>query len=208
MYSKEIENLINTFSKFPGVGPKTAARFVFYLSELEKSELKKLAQNIEEVAGLKHCQFCFKLFTPKKGKTNLCGLCSDGGRAKDQLCVVAKETDLETIENSNSYQGLYFILGGTVSSLRQEDIEKLRVKELVQRIKNPQKFGVQSKFKEVILALNPTLEGDSTIIYLRRKLKDIGPKISTLARGLPTGGELEYADDKTLSAAFRTRYKL
>ncbi len=208
MYSKEIENLIKALSGFPGVGPKTAARFVFYLSELDEKQREELVQSIDQIGNLSRCRFCFKLFTPQKRDSVLCEICSDRSRQKQKLCVVAKETDLESIEKSNLYKGLYFILGGTVSSLRREDVEKLRVEELVERIKKPLQFGVKSKFKEVILALNPTLEGDSTIIYLKRKLKDIEPEISTLGRGLPTGGELEYADDKTLSSAFRARHKL
>ncbi len=208
MYSKEIENLIKIFSWLPGVGPKTAARFVFYLFELNEKQREELIQGIDQLGSLTRCRFCFKLFTPQKNGSGLCEICSDRSRHKGKLCVVAKETDLESVEKSNLYKGLYFVLGGTVSSLREEDIEKLRVKELIEHIKNPAKFGVESEFKEIILALNPTLEGDSTIVYLKRKLKGMGPEISTLGRGLPTGGELEYADDKTLSSAFRTRYKL
>ncbi len=207
MYSQEIEKLIKTFSRFPGVGPKTAARFVFYLAGLQKSELKGIARDIESIGKLRRCEFCFKLFSSRK-ESKLCDICSDRGREKNKLCVVADETDLESIEKSNSYKGFYFILGGTVSSLRKEDVKKLRIKKLAERIKNPEKFGVDADFEELILAFNPTLEGDSTIIYLKRKFKNAPLRISTLGRGLPTGGELEYADDKTLSSAFESRRKL
>jgi len=113
---------------------------------------------------------------------------------------------LDSIERTKRYKGLYFILGGTVSRLKREDIKKLKIEELLDKIKNPQKFGIQTpKFEEIILAINPTTEGEATILYLQRKLKPSGIKITRLGRGLPTGSELEYADKETLESAFEGR---
>jgi len=204
MYSQAIQKLIDLFAKFPGVGPKTAARFVFYLLENSNAESEELGQTIIALKkSLKLCNFCFKWF---QGEGALCEICSNGGRHKNLLCIIEKQTDLVSIEKNKIYKGLYFILGGTVNNLKEKDVERLRIKELVQRIKNPEKFGVSgADFKEIIIAVNPTIEGEATALFLERKLKDSNKKITRLARGLPTGGELEYADKKTLSSAFKGR---
>lgn len=204
MYSKPVEKLINLFSRFPGVGPKTSARFVFYLlNKNSKKEVEELGKAILDLpSSLKKCSFCFKFF---EGDGKLCPICSDPRRDKTTLCVVEKETDLASIEKNHVYNGLYFILGGTVSDLDKESIKKLRIKELFRRMKEPQKFGIKTQFKEVILGLNPTLEGDATARLLKRKLKDPEIKTTRLGRGLPQGGELEYADRETLSFSFENR---
>jgi recombination protein RecR len=215
MYPKTIQKLIDLFSKFPGVGPKTAARFVFYLTtEKNKNEPEDLARVIASLKNLRVCNFCFKFH---ESKNSLCEICSDGSRDKNLLCVVEKETDLVSIENNKIYKGLYFILGGTVNSLKKQDIEKLRIDELIQRIKKPEEFGLSgSDFKEIIIATNSTVEGEATALLLERKLKDLDKKtrldspsaarrVTRLGRGLPTGGELEYADRETLLSAFRGR---
>lgn len=200
MYSSSIQKLIGQFSRFPTVGPRTAARFVFYLLNLTKEERNELAKSISLLGEkVKLCSFCFKSFEPfetAQGKNNLCEICSDANRDKTMLCVVEKETDLETIEKTRKYRGRYFILGGTVSKLRKEDIEKLRMKELQGRAKD---------VKEIIIAINPTTEGEATALYLERLLKPLNIKITRLGRGLPAGSELEYADDETLSSAFDNR---
>ena len=198
------------FSQFPGVGPKTAARFVFYLLENGNAEAEELSQTIAALKkSLKRCNFCFKWF---EGQSNICEICSNGARNKNLLCIIEKQTDLVSIEKNKIYKGLYFILGGTVNNLKQDDIEKLRIQELLQRIKNPEKFGVSgADFKEIIIAVNPTIDGEATALFLERKLKknlpagEAGKKITRLARGLPTGGELEYADKETILSAFKGR---
>ena len=119
------------------------------------------------------------------------------------LCIVEKETDLYALEQTGKYKGLYFILGGTVASLKQEDIQKLRIKEVLERIKNPAIPG--ASFKEIIIATNPTTEGMATALYLRRALEEFNIKITKLGLGLPVGGELEYADQETLSSALEER---
>jgi len=203
-YSPTIQKLIDLFSKLPTVGPRTAARFVFYLRNADKKEVKELLTAIINLKkNVKICSFCFNSF---EGEGNLCSICSDSRRYKNLLCVVEKETDLISLEKTRKYKGLYFILGGTVSKLKKEDIEKLKTKELIERIKNPAKFGIANlKIQEVIMAINPTTEGEATILYLERVLKPFNLKITHLGRGLPVGAELEYADEETLSSALEGR---
>ena len=210
MYSASIQKLIALFSKFPTVGPRTAARFVFYLLKLPKEELEQLSESVSSLQKkIRNCSFCFKPFEPfdaapafaeatagRQSRSDLCEICSDSRRDKSLLCIIEKETDMETIEKTKKYQGRYFILGGTVSKLKKEDIEELRIKELQERIKN---------IKEIIIATNPTTEGEATTLYLERLLKPLGIKTTRLGRGLPVGGELEYADEETLSSAFDNR---
>ncbi len=200
MYPPSIQKLIEQFSKFPTVGPRTAARFVFYLLKLRGEEAELLLSSISDLKKkVKYCPLCFKPFEPfdaAQDKSDLCEICSNPKRDKAMLCIVEKETDLETIENTKRYPGLYFILGGTISKLRKEDIEKLRIKELQTRVK-----GV----KEIIIATNSTGEGESTALYLERLLKPLEIKTTRLGRGLPAGGELEYADEETLSSALDNR---
>jgi len=204
MYPKSIQKLIDLFSKFPTVGPRTAARFVFYLMRLSKEETEELINSISNLKKVvKICHFCFN---PFEGEGELCKICTDPSRDRTLLCVVEKETDLITLENTKKYKGLYFILGGTVSSLKKEEIKKLRSEELLERIKNPEKFGIlDSQFKEIIIATNPTTEGEATALYLKRLLKLLNKKITRLGRGLPVGAELEYADEETLSSALESR---
>jgi recombination protein RecR len=197
MYPPSIQKLIKLFSKFPTVGPRTAARFVFYLLKLSPKETCELLNTISELkTKVKLCSFCFK---PFEAETDLCEICSDAGRDKTLLCIVEKETDLETIEKTKRYKGIYFVLGGTVSKLRKKDIEQLRLKELKE---------AAQKATEIIIAINPTTEGEATALYLERWLKKslpVGRRITKLGRGLPIGSELEYADEETLSSALDNR---
>jgi len=210
MYTKQVQKLIDSFSKFPGVGPKTAARFVFHLLESPTSEIEGLTEDIAILKkSLSQCKLCFKFFNSpeKQAQKELCEICSNQRRKRGVLCVVEKETDLVSIEKNRFYKGLYFILGGTISSMKEEEINALRIEELEQRIKNPQNWGVEGRVSEVILALNPTIEGESTALYIERKLKDLDIKITRLGCGLPRGGEVEYADKQTLLSAFKHRGK-
>jgi len=224
MYPPTIQNLIKKFSKFPTIGPRTAARFVFYLIKLSGEEINELIKLILELKEkVKLCEFCFNPFSPptnfaldaksikttesntklvggKPLETNqLCQICSDPGRDKTLLCVVEKESDLQSLEKTKKYKGFYFILGGTVSALKKKDIEKLRIKELEARVKN------HPEIQEIIIAINPTPDGEATTLYLERLLKPFNKKITRLGRGLPVGGELEYADEETLSSALESR---
>ena len=196
-----IKKLIELFSKFPTIGPRTAGRFVFYLMKLPKERIDELTIAIQELKNkIKFCSFCFN---PFEGENNLCPICSDPRRNKTLLCVVEKESDLASIENTKKYNGLYFILGGTVGTMRKNEIENLRIQELKNRIISA------NKFTEIIIAINPTPEGKATSILVERQLKEIAQsptfRITHLAQGLPVGGELEYADEETLESAFEGR---
>ncbi|MFH1657220.1 MAG: recombination mediator RecR [bacterium] len=210
MLPLSLQKLINIFSKFPTIGRRTATRFVFYLLRLPNSEIKELLAAILELKQkIKICPFCFYPFENQDNQENkLCGICQNAGREKNVLCVVEKETDLESLEKTKKYKGLYFILGGTVASLKKQDLEKLRLNELIARIKNPAEFGIAADFKEIILAMDLTTEGEATNLYLERNLKILGKKITRLGRGLPIGGELEYADEETLSSALEGRKEI
>ncbi len=206
-YPPSIQKLINLFTKFPTVGPRTAARFVFYLMRLSKTEIQEITQSILNFKeSIKLCDFCFNPFdfarrSLGEGETpiNLCSICQNPSRDKTLLCILEKETDLTSIEKTKIYKGLYFILGGNV-------LKNLRTEELLKRIKNPEKFGISGdQFKEIIIAINPTTEGEATTLYLERLLKPLGKKITRLGRGLPLGAELEYADEETLGSALEGR---
>ena len=201
-----IKKLTELFSKFPTIGPRTAQRFCYYLIKLPKERIDELTDAIQELKNkIKFCALCFNPFEVDGGPASnqLCLICSDPRRDKNLLCVVEKETDLKAIEDTKKYNGLYFILGGTVATMKKNDIENLRIEKLIARIKEP------NKFTEIIIAINPTPEGKATSILIERALKNIqtteGWKITHLAQGLPVGGELEYADEETLESAFKGR---
>ncbi len=163
-------------------------------------EIKELLNSILELRkSVKICKLCFN---PFQAEGTLCEICSDPGRDKTLLCIIEKETDLISLEKTKKYKGLYFILGGTVSRLKKENIKKLRIQELEERLKT------SPEIQEIILAINPTTEGEATALYLERLLKKNLPtskQITRLGRGLPFGGELEYADQETLVSALENR---
>ena len=214
MQPKSIQKLIELFVKFPTVGPRTAARFVSHLLQLPKEKTEELMLAIKNLKEqIKFCSFCFNPFEPSTGSGqggNLCEICSSPNRDKSLLCIIEKETDLAALENTKRYKGLYFIFGGTLSTLKKSDIEKLRINELKERIKSPEKFGIQTtEFKEIIIATNPTIDGEATADLIEKTIKSVNlpnlPKITRLGRGLPVGGELEYADEETLKNALEGR---
>ncbi len=203
MYPPKIKKIIDIFSKFPTVGPRTAARFVFYLINLPENDFQNIMRSLNQLKkDIRICDFCFN---PHEDKENLCPICRNKSRDRSLICLVEKEADLASIEKSKKYKGLYFILGGTVSNLKKENLEKIRIKELRERIKNPEKFGIKAGFKEIIIATDTTTEGEATALYVERNIKDLRIKTTRLGRGLPTGGELEYADEETLENAFEGR---
>lgn len=213
MYPTSFKKLINIFSKFPGIGPRVAARFVFYLMKMSEEEIQDFSDSISNLKkNVKYCSFCFNIFEdnnnliPSKDKNYLCPICKQASRNKALICIVEKETDLISIERTKKYNGLYFVLGGTISRFKKEDIKKLRIKELKERIQSPEKFGIgKTKFKEIIIATNPTTEGIATALYLERILRPFKIKTTRLGQGIPMGGELEYADEETLSSALEGR---
>ena len=213
MLPETIKKLIGIFSKFPTIGGRTAARFSFYLMGLDEKEIEELISAIKNLRQkVRYCKFCFKPFEPTFVKTSagegsgeLCEICQNYKSREPILCIVESETDLMAIENPKIYKGLYFVLGGTVSHLKKDDFKKIRINELIERLKNHLGFGLDIKFAEIILANNLTTEGESTTLYLEEKLKPLGIKISRLAKGLPSGAELEYTDEETLGAALEGR---
>ncbi len=208
MFTPSINKLIDIFSRFPTIGKRTATRFVFYVLKLPTAEVNEIIRAVVDLKKkVKTCGFCFNRFEDEQ---LLCPICRDKSRNQKIVCVVENETDLAAIEAIKKYQGLYFVLGGGVSRLREEDLKKLRLKELTERIKNSPAYGINGPaFEELILAFNPTSEGQSTILYLERELKPFltknKTKITKLGLGLPVGGEMEYADDETLAFAIESR---
>ena len=204
------QKLIDIFKEFPTVGARTAGRFVYYLLKLPKENIDEIINAIQELKNnVKLCEQCFNPFEPggDPDSATLCPICADTKRNKNLLCIVEKETDLLSIENTKKYNGLYFILGGTVATMKKEDISQLRIEELKKRIKD-------NNFSEVIVALNPTPEGRTTSVLVENTIKEafsarggsaFGGKITHLAKGIPVGGELEYADEETLESALEGR---
>jgi recombination protein RecR len=196
MYPLSIQKLIDKFSEFPTIGPRTAARFVFYLLKISKEDTQELANSILQLKEkVKLCSFCFN---PFEEDGDLCEICKNPKRDKSTICLVEKEPDLQAIEKIGQYKGRYFVLGGNVSKLKSSDIKKLRIQEFIERVKLPE-------IEEIILATNSTPEGENTALYLERQLTEVKKKITRLARGIPVGGELEYADPETLKSALEGR---
>ncbi len=197
-YPTEIQKLLDIFGKLPGVGPKTAERFTFWLLRQPNDLIKEFADAILSTSAKnKICSVCLNLSleTP-------CVICKDQKRDHSTICVVEDTADLLAIESSREYNGVYHVLGGVIVPLDNITPEKLGVAHLLSRIK-------KQNIKEIILALNPTIEGETTSLYLAKNLRAAGtPKISTLGRGLPFGADLEYADSLTLSHALSGRREL
>ena len=201
MYPDPIQNLIDIFVRFPTVGKKTATRFAFHLLNTSDGEIDRLTKELQKLKSSVHnCKFCYRSLESDK---DLCSICDDKSR-KPILAIVERETDLISLEKTNKYKGYYFILGGNVSPLRKKDLKKVRAKELKARVQSPESFGVK-KIEEVIIATNPTTEGEATGLFIERVLEDLEIKITKLAKGLPVGGELEYADEDTLGSALEGR---
>lgn len=192
-----IQNLINEFIKLPTVGPKTAERFVFYLLQQNPEELQKFAQAIAELKEkITICQTCFAV-----AETNPCSICGDKHRDTATICVVANTRDLIALEKINEFKGVYHVLGGVINAIKGEDQKKLKIEELVDRVK-------KTKAQEIILAFDPDFAGETTALYLSKQLQPTKTKITRLAKGLPMGSDLEYADDITLANALKYRNKI
>ena len=199
-FPNPIQNLIWQFSKFPGIGAKTAEKFVFYLLRKSPNEFQEFIKITVELRNkIVVCEQC-RNFTEKSP----CEICSDANRNHGILCVVAAPQNMRAIEASGKFNGVYHILGGTIDQLNGITPDKLNIKQLVERLK-------KNNIKEVILAFNPDIQGESTNIYLKKILKpfsDLGIKITCLARGLPMGADLEYTDEITIANAIEGRRNL
>lgn len=199
---KPVQNLIEALERLPGIGPKTARRLAFYLLYVPKSEVSLLAQAVSELRQkVLFCEICFNV-----DEISPCRICSSPDRDSSVICVVENPLDVVAIETTANYRGLYHVLHGVISPINRIGPENLRIGELVTRVKNCQTAKLPNcHIDEVIIATNPSMEGEATAMYLKRQLQYLGTKITRIARGLPVGGDLEYADQVTLSHAFKGR---
>jgi len=200
---KSVQNLIDEFSKLPGIGPKTAARLTFYMLTKSDSDVENFgnaAVNLKK--NLKYCKNCYNITEAAE----ICAICADEKRAKDKICVVEETLDIIALEKAN-FDGIYHVLGGVISPIDNIGPDNLRVRELVDKLKK------KVEISEIILATDPSLEGEATAMYIQSDIKknikdgkiNKDLKITRIARGLPVGGDLEYADEVTLNRALEGR---
>lgn len=197
-----IDKLSEIFARFPGIGPRQAKRFVYFLLSKNgdySGEVVKAIENLKK--DIVQCESCMRFFVGNGEKKKVCSICSDDTRETSMLMLVPRDIDFEAVEKSGSYKGLYFILGGVIPILEKEPEKRIKLKELEQRIKK------SKNLKEIILAMNANLDGENTAEFIKQKFHATGITFSTLGRGLSTGIELEYADPETLKNAFLHRTK-
>ncbi len=196
-YTKPLAKLIECFQKLPSIGPKTAQRLALHLVKMPEYEVEKFAQTmIEAKSTISYCEVCFNMTSQSP-----CEICSNPQRDKSVICVVSETKDLIAIEKTSEYKGLYHVLQGLISPIDGIGPDDIRVRELLKRVHD-------NDIKEVILALNPSVEGEATSLYLTKLLKPFDIKVSRIAFGLPLGCELEYADEMTLVKALEGRVQL
>ena len=192
--SESVEMLIEQLMRFPGIGRKTAQRLAMYILKQPREEVEKLAKTLIDVKEkIKYCSICFNIT-----EVDPCPICSNQRRDRETICVVEEPADVMAIERTNEYNGLYHVLGGVLSPLDGIGPDDLRVRELVERVSS-------GNVKEVIIALNPSVEGETTSVYIANLIKPFGIKVTRIARGLPIGTALEYADTATLVRALEGR---
>jgi recombination protein RecR len=192
--AESIEQLAEQFAQLPGIGRKTAQRLALYVLKMSRDEVVTMAKALVNVKDkVRYCTICSNIT-----ETDPCAICSNTKRERSSICVVEEPHDVLAIEKTNEFKGLYHVLGGALSPLDGIGPEELKIKELLQRIST-------STIEEIILALNPNVEGETTTLYLSRLLKPLGIKVTRIARGLPVGSDLEFADEATLSRAFEGR---
>ena len=196
---RPVERLIEAFSRLPGIGPKTASRLAYHLLRAPEGESRELAQAVEAVRqGTVFCSRCFNITARE---ADPCAICQDASRQAGVLCVVEEPLDVLAFERTDRYSGRYHVLHGAISPVEGIGPDDLRIRELLKRIS---KEGIQ----ELILATNPTLEGEATAMYLKEVLAGSPVRLTRLARGLPAGGDLEYADSRTLTEALQGRQEI
>lgn len=192
--SSLLEHAVNEFAKLPGIGKKTALRLVLHLIKQPKEETQFFADTIARMR--KEIKFCSKCCNVSD--TEICNICSNPMRKKQIVCVVENIRDVIAIESTQQFNGLYHVLGGIISPLDGVGPDQLAIEPLVNRIK-------EDEVEELIFALNPNIQGDTTLFYISKKIKDLPVKITTIARGIAFGGELEYADELTLAKSLQNR---
>ena len=194
-----IRDLINAFSRLPGIGPKTASRLTFYLLTAQDDLSQDLAAALSALkTQIAYCQTCFNITIT--GQTQ-CEICTDADRDQDVICVVEEPLDVLAIERTEVFHGRYHVLQGVLSPIEGIGPEDLKIRELLTRVSN-------AATREIILATNPSMEGDATAMYLSRQLASAAVRVTRLARGLPVGGDLEYADPHTLMRALDGRQEM
>lgn len=192
--SKLIENAVAEFKKLPGIGEKTALRLVLHLLNQEEHKVENFSETMVKLRKeIKECQICFNLSDEEE-----CAICTNSLREKQTICVVENIRDIIAIESTGSYRGMYHVLGGVISPINGIGPEELTIKDLVSRVK-------LEGTTEVIMAISPTIEGDTTIFYISKMLSPLKINISTIARGVSFGGELEYTDELTLARSISAR---
>lgn len=196
-----IDKLTEMFMQFPGIGPRQAKRFVYFLLRQDAAYAKALIESIDELReDVTQCKYCFRYYI---GKNKVCDLCADPNREQDTLLVVEKDIDLENVRKTGKFHGQYFVLGGLLPILEKNPESRIRISELRARLTK------DKNLKEVILAISANAIGDNTVEFLQQQIKNLPAgrqvKVSTLGRGLSTGTELEYSDSDTLSAALESR---
>jgi recombination protein RecR len=189
-----LENAVNEFAKLPGIGKKTALRLVLHLLKTDPSKVELFGETIIKMRNdIKFCQRCFNV-----ADGDICSICANSMRRQETICVVESIRDVIAIENTQQFNGTYHVLGGIISPLDGVGPDQLNVESLLNRV-------VKEKTEEIIFALNPTIQGDTTIYYIQKKLQPLGIRITTIARGIAFGGELEYADELTLGRSLQNR---
>ena len=203
MYPAPLARLIQELSKLPGIGEKSAARLAFHMLKGKKDDVFRLSESIgrlRQEVGL--CQRCFG-FSEVSAQDDdaLCDVCRNFQREKDKICVVEEPADMIAVEKSQEFRGLYHVLHGTISPLDGVGPDALRIKELLERLRD-------ATVKEVIVATNPTMDGEATALYLSKVIKPLGVTVTRIARGLPMGGDLEYTDAVTMGKALEGRREI
>ena len=197
MYSDTVNKLINQFEKLPGIGHKTAVRLAFYILEAPEDVAKEMSKIlIEAKENVKFCSICYNL-TEK----DPCDICSDKKRDDSTICVVENVKDVIAMEKTHEFKGLYHVLHGAISPMNNISAGDIKIKELLSRLSD-------DKIKEVILATNPTVEGEATAMYISRLIKPLGINVTRIAHGIPVGGDLEYTDEITLIKALEGRREM
>ena len=195
--SKHIEDLINEFAKLPGVGRKTATRYVLHILKQDDKETENFAAALISLRrNLKHCSICHNI-----SDKEICNICSNHHRDKTSLCIVEDIRDVMAIESTQQYRGVYHVLGGIISPLDGIGPDQIRLQELLERLDT-------ENISEIILALDADLEGDATSLYLTKLIKPKGVRVTRIAHGVPIGGNLEYVDYRTLSRALENRIEM
>ncbi len=197
-YAPPIARLLEELERLPGIGPKSAQRIAHYLLVADSADAQRLAEAITEVKRTIHfCEQCFNF-----AEERLCGVCADPERDASMVCVVEEPRDLTAIDRTGEFHGLYHVLHGAISPIDGIGPDQLKVRELIERI------GTGDDIREIVIATNPNVEGETTAVYLARLIKPLGVKVTRIASGLPVGGELEYADEVTLGRAMECRREM